>query len=158
MHSTSWKFSTSFYILFMSSKRLGIFSKCSHPYAKNLKHLRMYSSHLLFFLYYWEISWHGISWKLTLRMFFDKRGHKLMPWIESCDFPVLERLTMSANVCNFLVKMSTFKQVIKLTFEHNKFAQGQCKIPKLEYYFRKSHVIKLINWLTIFIYPKVSPI
>ena len=156
MHSTSWKFSTSVYILFMSSKRFGIFSNV-HILILKIWNICLCAAHTYSYLYYWEISWHGISWKLTLRMFFDKRGHKLMPWIESCDFPVLERLTMSANVYNFLVKMSTFKQVIKLTFEHNKFAQGQCKIPKPEYYFRKSHVIKLINWLTIFIYQKVSP-
>ena len=97
------------------------FFKCSHPYTKNLKHLRMCSSHLLFYLYYWEISWHGISWKHTLRMLLDKRGHKLMSWIDSSDFAVLELLTISANIYNFLVKKSTFKQVIKLTLGPNKF-------------------------------------
>ena len=120
MHSTSWKFSTSVYILFMSSKRFGIFSNV-HILILKIWNICLCAAHTYSYLYYWEISWHGISWKLTLRMLLEKMVHKLLSWTESCDFPVLELLTISANVYNFLVKISTFKQIIKLTFGHNKF-------------------------------------
>ena len=110
----------------------------------------MCSSHLLFYLYYWEISWHGISWKFTLRMLLEKMGHKLMKWIESCDFPVLELLTISANVYIFLVKMSTFKQIIKLTVGHNKFGTGTVQNSQTRILFQKKscdQVDKLIDHL-----------
>ena len=46
------------------------------------------------------------------------------------------------TICNFIVKMSTFKEATKLTFERNKSGK------RIE-----SHVVKL---LTNFIYQKVS--
>ena len=49
--------------------------------------------------------------------------------------------------------MPTFTQTIKLTFGRHRFgAKDQCTIYRPEYIFSKSHVIKLIEPLTNFIY------
>ena len=149
MHSTSWKFSTSVYILFMSSKRFGIFSNV-HILILKIWNICVCEAHTYSYLHYWEIYWHGISWKLTLRMLHEKMGDKLMSWIESCDFTVLELLTISANVYNFLVKMSTFKQIIKFTFEHNKFGTRTVQNSQTRILFSKKscdQVDKLIDHL-----------
>ena len=37
----------------------------------------MRNSWLLFHTYYWEISWHGVRWKLTVRMPLHKWGYKM---------------------------------------------------------------------------------
>ena len=83
---TSWKFSTlwkfSLIIVYIIKKtwdfsikfwysdqmvRRNIFT----PYAQNLKDLPIRNSRFLFYTYYWQISWHGISWKLTFRILLD---------------------------------------------------------------------------------------
>ena len=51
-----------------------------------MKHLRMRISQSLFYLCYLQISWHDISWKVTLRIMFDKWGHKVTSWMWSRDF------------------------------------------------------------------------
>ena len=43
------------------------------------------NSPLLFYTYYWQIYWHRISWKLTLRILLDKKGHKMTSGMWSRD-------------------------------------------------------------------------
>ena len=83
-----------------------------------LIHLLMRNSQLFFYTYYFQILWHGISWKLTLRIPLQKWGHKMASRDGHVTFP-----GNSCNVCNFLAEMSTFKLVIKLTVRQNKFGK-----------------------------------
>ena len=128
----------SIYILFISSTRLGIFKlnfytliKCSeetflHPYAQNPKNLHMHNFWLLFFTYYRHVSWHSISWKLTLK------GYPLINGVTRWRHNVVAWLF---NVYNFLVEMSTFKLAIKLTFGRNKFDKRTVQYLQTRIYF-----------------------
>ena len=112
-----------------------------------MKNLRMHNSRFLFYTYYWQISWHDIRWKLSLRVTLDKCWQKRCHECGQVIFP-----GTSYDVSNFLIEMLTFKQAIMLTFGSNKFGKckGQCKIYRPEYIFGKNHVIKLRKSLTNF--------
>ena len=76
----------SVYILFISSKRLGIFKlnfdtliicsveTFSHHYTEKLKRLRIHNLRLLFYTYYMKISWHVSLWNLHW-------GYPLKNWV-----------------------------------------------------------------------------
>ena len=129
--------------------------KCSvetflHPYAQNLKDLRMRHSWLLF---HCKILWYGISWNLSLRIALDKWRNEVTRWCRECDHVTFPGT--SYNVCNFLVEVSTFKQAIKgWLLDVTNSAKRQYKIYRPQYIFRKSRVFKLIKSMTNFIYQK----
>ena len=116
-----------------------------------LIHLLMRNSQLFFYTYYFQIFWHGISWKLTLRITLQKWSHKMTSRNSHVTFP-----GNSYNVCNSLAEMPKFKQVIKLTVGKINLVKSYCKIYRPENIFRKSQVIKLIKSLTNLIYQKMS--
>ena len=129
--------------------------KCSvetflHPYAQNLKDLRMRHSWLLF---HCKILWYGISWNLSLRIALHKWRNEVTRWCRECDHVTFPGT--SYNVCNFLVEVSTFKQAIKgWLLDVTNSAKRQYKIYRPQYIFRKSRVFKLIKSMTNFIYQK----
>ena len=70
-----------------------------HSHANNLKHLRIGNSRLLISKYYLQIFWHGINWKLTLRIPFDKWYLQRTSWMWSLDC-----LLKYFLVCNFKLR------------------------------------------------------
>ena len=126
VHSTSWKFNLhivdifkrawDFLTKFLHSDQMlsiniftPLYSKCE---------VSAYAQLAITLTYYWQISWHGISWKFTLSILLDKWDQKLTSWMWSRDTS-----GNSYNISNFLVEMLTYKQTIILTFGRNKFSK-----------------------------------
>ena len=112
------------------------------------KHLRKHNLRLLFYTYYLQISWHGITWKLTLRIPLTNGVARSCHECDHVTFPWI-----SYDVCNFLIEILKFKQAIQMTFGRNKCDKRTAKNLKT----RISHAIKLIKRLNNFSYQKVSP-
>ena len=87
--------------------------------TRYLKYQRMRSSLLLVDTYYLQIFRQGISWKLALRIPFNKWGVWISWWLWSHDFSWKRFL-----VINFLLEMSTSAQAIKLKLRRNKFGKN----------------------------------
>ena len=111
----AWNFSTKFWYSNQIFSRNILTSLCSKSKTSaNAQFVII----LLYILLLKAISWHGISWKLTLRIPLDKWGHKITLWIRSRGFSwnLLQCLQL-------LSKMSTFTQAINLTFGRSKFGK-----------------------------------
>ena len=109
----------------------------------------MRNSWLLFYTCYWhwQISWHAISWQLTLRLYSFVNG--VTRWRHERGLVAFPGT--SYNVCNsFLVDTSKLKQARKLTFWCNKFDKTAVqKLPTRIHLLKKSRdqVYKIIGRL-----------
>ena len=92
--------------------------------------------------------WHGITWKLTLRIPLTNGVARSCHECDHVTFPWI-----SYDVCNFLIEILKFKQAIQMTFGRNKCDKRTAKNLKT----RISHAIKVIKRLNNFSYQKVSP-
>ena len=114
----------------------------------------MRNSWLLFCTCYWhwQISWHAISWQLTLRLYSFVNG--VTRWRHERDLVAFPGT--SYNVCNnFLVDTSKLKQARKLTFGCSKFDKTAVQnLPTRIYLLKKSgdqvdKIIGQLQWLPI---------
>ena len=107
---------------------------------------------LLVYTYYIQVSRHGTSWKLTLRIPLDKWGLLVTSWMRSLDFSKKHFL-----LCNFLPEMSTFTSAIKLTFGRNGFSKKTICNLQTRIHFSKKSRNQVDEIIYHFIYQNVSP-
>ena len=117
-----------------------------------MKHLRMRNSLLLVNAYSLQISWHGICWKLTLKIPFDKCGLQMMLWTCSRDFSWKYFL-----MCNLTWNINLY-----INYEDDFWTSWIWLTDSLQFtdqntFLEKRNVTKLLKSLTSLICQIISP-
>ena len=117
-----------------------------------MKHLRMRNSLLLVNAYSWQISWHVICWKLTLKIPFDKWGLQMMLWMWPRDF----------SWKYFLVCSLTWNINLYINYEDDVWTSWIWLTDSLQFtdqntFLEKRIVTKLLKSLTSLICQIISP-